>query len=208
MSISKEPVRIIWHGHSCFEIRSEGGTVVIDPYEEVPGYAPLDLKADLVLVSHEHGDHNARERVELSGRKSLTDVEVLDTFHDDAGGTKRGSNKIHIVTIDGKRIAHLGDLGHTLEPGQLERLRNLDVLLIPVGGHYTIDADTAAAIVKQVRPDVTVPMHYREGSAGFDVISTVQPFLDHFEKVKRLDESSVEIGHCHDCIVVMKNPTG
>ena len=204
--MNTQPVRITWHGHSCFEITSGEGTVVIDPYKEVPGYEQLDLEADRVLASHEHDDHNARDRVKLSGRETAIAVEVINTFHDDAGGKKRGTNKIHIVSTGGKRIAHMGDLGHALSPEQLDHLTDIDVMLIPIGGHYTIDADTAAQIVKLVRPDVTVPMHYRDGAAGFDVISTVQPFLEHFDQVEQLDDSSFAVGRFSDCIVVLKNP--
>lgn len=203
--MSKE-VRIIWHGHSCFEINSEQAVVILDPYQEVPGYDLLELEADLVLASHEHDDHNARSRVKLSSRKVDVNVEAIATFHDPEQGNLRGGNTIHIVTLGGKRIAHCGDLGHALSKEQAARLQNLDLLLIPVGGHYTIDADTAAGIVRLTKPDVVVPMHYRDGDAGFDVISTVQPFLDHFDSVVQHDESSFTLGEYHDSVVVLKNP--
>ena len=201
-----EEVRIIWHGHSCFEINTKDAVIVFDPYQEVPGYKLLELEADLVLVSHEHNDHNALSRVKLTSRKVDVDVEVVDVFHDPEEGKLRGQNKIHIVTVAGKRIAHCGDIGHPLSDEQAAQLQDLDLLLIPVGGHYTIDADTAAGIVRQTKPDVVVPMHYREGEAGFDVISTVQPFLDHFDKVERAEESSFTLGDYHDCVLVLKNP--
>lgn len=199
-------VEIIWRGHSCYEIRSDEATLVIDPYQEVPGYRPLDLEADLVLVSHEHDDHNARDRVRLTGRQADIQVEVLDSFHDPEGGRLRGTNKIHLVTLGGRRIAHLGDLGHPLDEAGLAFLRRLDVLLIPVGGHYTIDADEAAAIVLAVEPVLTVPMHYREGEAGWDVTSGVEPFLAHFDRVTFHDGSSFVVGEPAPGILVLKNP--
>lgn len=199
-------LRIIWHGHSCFEINSEAAVIVLDPYEEVPGYPPLDLEADLVLASHEHDDHNARSRVRLSARKVDVDVEIVDTFHDPEQGSLRGKNKIHIVTLDGRRIAHCGDLGHALSEAQLARLQDLDLLLIPVGGFYTIDADTAAEIVDRCKPDLVVPMHYRDGAAGFEPIATVQAFLDHFDTVHRHDESWFTLGDYHNTVLVLKNP--
>jgi len=201
-----EQVGIIWHGHSCFEINTAAAVIILDPYQEVPGYRPLKLEADLLLVSHEHDDHNARSRVKLSGREADADVEIIDTFHDPEQGSLRGKNKIHIVTVAGKRIAHCGDLGHALAADQLARLQKLDVLLIPVGGYYTIDADTAAEIVQRCHPDLVVPMHYRDGAAGFDVISTVQPFLDHFDTVVRHDQASFRLGEFHDTLLVLKNP--
>ncbi|HPX92672.1 MAG TPA: MBL fold metallo-hydrolase [Bacillota bacterium] len=201
-----DKVEITWRGHSCFEIRLNQETVVIDPFLEVPGYGLLDLQADLVLVSHEHDDHNARQRVRLTGREPVAGVEVIESFHDSRGGRLRGPNKIHIVTMAGRRIAHLGDLGHDLNQSQLGRLSKLDVIMIPVGGHYTIDADQAAALVKAVEPVITVPMHYREGKAGWDVTSGVQPFLDHFDQVTFLDQSSFFIDEVEGGVLVLKNP--
>ena len=97
-------IRITWHGHSCYRIEAPEAVIVIDPYQEVPGYGKLDLQADLVLCSHEHDDHNARERVTLSGRTPAVEVEVIEAFHDPEGGRLRGPNKIHILTLDGQRI--------------------------------------------------------------------------------------------------------
>lgn len=199
-------VEIIWRGHSCFELRSSQASVVIDPYLQVPGYGLLDLEADLVLVSHEHDDHNARNRVRLTGREPAVEVEVIDTFHDPQGGKLRGPNKIHVVSLAGKRIAHLGDLGHELSQEELARLQNLDVILIPVGGHYTIDAGQAAALVKAVTPAIIVPMHYREGTAGWDVTSGVQPFLDHFEQVTFHNRASFVVDETEPGVLVLKNP--
>lgn len=207
MATDKE-VRIIWHGHSCFEIQSEDAVIVFDPFEEVPGYKPLSLEADLVLCSHEHADHNARDRVKLSGRSVDEDVhvDILETFHDDFEGQERGKNKIHIITIAGKRIAHMGDLGHALSHEYEDQLKDLDVMMIPVGGHYTIDADVAGMVVKSTNPAITVPMHYRTDDAGFDVISTIDPFAEQFENVHRLDSSDFAVGEQEPGLVILKKP--
>ncbi len=202
----QDQVRIIWRGHSCFEIQSDEARIVLDPYLEVPGYKELDLTADLVLASHEHDDHNARERVTLTGRTPQLEIEVIESFHDDQEGRLRGPNKIHVLTLAGKRIAHLGDLGHPLSDRQTARLQELDVILIPVGGHYTINAREAAKIVRDTRPDVTVPMHYRDGEAGWEVTSGVQAFLDRFPNVIRHDQSSFTIGDYKECLLLLKNP--
>ncbi len=202
-----ETVRILWHGHSCFEIRSENISIVIDPYLKVPGYKDLDLTADLVLASHDHDDHNAFGRVRLSGKEPEAEVEIIESFHDKEQGKLRGPNKIHIVTVQGKRIAHLGDLGHPLDEEQTERLKGLDVMLIPIGGYYTIDAAEAARIVMDTRPAITVPMHYKEGEAGWEVTSGADPFLSLFEDILFPGESWFDTGACQDCIVVLKNPT-
>ena len=203
---SEEDLRVIWHGHSCFELRSQDAAVIFDPFLEVPGYKTLELQADLVLVSHEHDDHNARNRVRLSGKTPDIEVDVIESFHDHEQGKLRGDNKIHVVTMNGKRIAHMGDLGHPLLPEQAIKLQNLDLLLIPVGGFYTIDADEAAEIVKALKPRLTVPMHYREGSLGFDKIAELGPFLAHFEEVTRLDQPSFVLDGIRDGILVLKNP--
>ena len=171
-------MKITWHGHSCFSIDTEDGTVVLDPYQDgaVPGMPPLRLQADLVLCSHEHHDHNARSAVTLSGKACGVSVETIPSWHDDTEGSKRGSNSIHVLSAESLRIAHLGDLGCMLTEDQTARLRGLDALLIPVGGYYTIDSEQALEIVRQLQPRVVIPMHYRFGSVGYDVISTIDLF--------------------------------
>lgn len=171
-------MKIIWHGHSCFEVVTREGRVVLDPYGDgtVPGYEPLSLKADLALCSHEHADHNNREAVEISGADCGVDIEMIASFHDEAGGTKRGRNIIYILSAEGMKVAHLGDLGCELNESQTEVLKGVDVLMIPIGGFYTIDTEQALEIVRQLEPRVTIPMHYRDETHGFDVISTAEVF--------------------------------
>lgn len=200
------PIEVIWHGHSCFEVRDAEKAVVFDPYMEVPGYGVLDLKADLVLVSHEHDDHNARNRVALSGRRVNIPVEVIETCHDPEGGKLRGGNKIHIIDFSGKRIAHFGDLGRDLRPEELEKLTGLDVVLIPVGGFYTIDGGQAARIVRAIKPDVTVPMHYYDGVSGWNKTSGVQPFLDQCANVIYHDQSRFTVGEFKNSVLVLAKP--
>ena len=172
-------MKLIWHGHSCFTLESSQGTLVFDPYGDgsVPGLPALDLEADQVLCSHGHRDHNAREAVRLTGNTPALTVERLETFHDPEQGALRGPNTIHIVTADGLRLAHLGDLGCMPEQAQLDRLKNLDVLLVPVGGYYTIDAAQAARLADLLKPRIVVPMHYRGEDFGYDVIAPVNDFL-------------------------------
>ena len=134
-------MRLIWNGHSCFTLETAGGTVVVDPYLDgsVPGLAPIRLRADAVYCSHDHRDHGARELVALTGEKPDVAVETIHTWHDDQQGAQRGPNTIHIFQAEGLRVAHLGDLGCELEPEQLEALKGLDALMIPVGGFYTME---------------------------------------------------------------------
>lgn len=172
-------MKITWIGHSCFRVEKDGYAVVIDPYEDgsVPGLKPVREKADLVLCSHEHGDHNARHLVKMTcNGTSPFRITELSTFHDDAKGTQRGKNTMFLLDDGETKLAHLGDLGCEPKPEQLEMLKGLDCLLIPVGGFYTIDAEQAAALVEKIKPRMVIPMHYRSGRFGFSVIGTVDAF--------------------------------
>lgn len=188
-------MKLIWNGHSCFTLETAEGSVVFDPYQEgaVPGFSALHLTGDLVLCSHDHRDHNACNAVTLTGRSPAFQVEKIATFHDPEKGVLRGPNTIHIITAEEMRLCHAGDLGCELTKEQLERLTGLDVLLIPVGGYYTIDADQAAALVKTLRPRIVVPMHYRSDTFGYEVIGPVDAFLTHFDNVKRYEGNILEI---------------
>ena len=172
---------LTWYGHSCFKLDfGTGGSVVFDPYEKdsVPGAElPDDLNGDMVLCSHGHGDHNAAGRVLLSGKTPAFTVTGLDTFHDPEGGKLRGPNRISIVEYAGFRAAHLGDLGCALTESEIEALKGVDLLLIPVGGHFTIGPEEAKQVLAQVQPKVAVPMHYRRGKMGFPIIAAVEDFL-------------------------------
>ena len=175
-------------GHSCFRIEEGGYSIVIDPYDDnyVPGLKPVRESAQAVYASHEHGDHNARNRVTLvpGGTDPFT-VTKIETYHDPEQGALRGRNTIHIFSAGGRRIAHFGDLGCELSKGQLEQLRGLDVAMIPVGGFYTIDAAQAADLAAQIRPAYVIPMHFRaeNNKFGFDKIGTVRQFTDRMESV-------------------------
>lgn len=187
-------MNITWLGHSCFLIESGGYRVVLDPYY-VETYPALRVSADETLCSHGHRDHAFVEAVALSGRdksESPFTVETVPTFHDDAGGAKRGRNTLHILRAEGLTVAHCGDLGHMPDDAQLAALRGCDALLIPVGGYYTIDAETAKAVADAIAPRVTVPMHYRFGTHGYDEIGTLDEFLALCDaaQVHRLDGNS------------------
>ncbi len=190
-------MKITWIGHSCFKIEKNGFSIIIDPYADgsVPGYLPLRETADLVLCSHDHSDHNFREGVTLTGRTGLPfQMEAIDTFHDDAGGTKRGKNKIFMINDGETQVAHLGDLGCELTPEQLLRLRYMDVVMVPVGGFFTIDARQAADLIHSIRPRIVIPMHYHSISDGFgyDVLGTVKEFTDIMDSVKTSDSSELD----------------
>lgn len=184
-------MKLTWYGHSCFLVETAEGSALLDPYSpgSVPGLQLPALTADLVLCSHGHRDHGYREGVKLSGKTPALRVQRLETFHDEKGGALRGPNTVHILEAEGLRVVHLGDLGHMLSPEQIAALGRVDLLLIPVGGHYTIDGSTAAKLASAIGAGITVPMHYRGEGFGYDVIGTVEPFLSRQGEVQRLDSN-------------------
>ena len=188
---------LTWYGHSCFSLDlGPGGQVIFDPYSpgSVPGVElPEGLEADMVLCSHQHGDHNAAGRIHLTGRKPAFRLTLLDSFHDPDHGAKRGDNKIAMVEYSGFRGVHLGDLGCALTPEQAEVLRNPDLLLVPVGGFFTIGPEEAAEICSQLQPRVIVPMHYRRGAMGYEVLSTLDAFTGKFAEYKELPGNELDL---------------
>ena len=172
--------KITWLGHSCFKIDYHDYTVIIDPYENgsVPGLGALDQEANLVLCSHQHSDHNAINEVKiLPDKPNPFKISIIDTYHDDVKGEKRGKNKIHILENADIRIAHFGDLGCMLNDDEIAKLQNIDVLLIPIGGVYTIDATQAKTIVELIKPMITIPMHYQSAKVGYGVLKTIDDYL-------------------------------
>lgn len=163
---------IRWHGHACFEIvTSRGKTIVIDPHDgRSLGLKPPQASADIVLISHEHFDHNAYAVVAKPNAKILSmsigetlidDIKVvgIEAYHDKNKGKRRGRNVIYRVDVDGLSIVHLGDLGHVVGK-EGDRLKPIDILMVPVGGVFTIDAHEAWEVVEVLNPATVIPMHY------------------------------------------------
>ena len=202
-------MKITWCGHSCFLLETREGSAVLDPYApgSVPGLRLPALTADAVLCSHGHRDHGYTEGVRLSGKPAAFSVKTIPCFHDDKGGSLRGENLIRVIGAEGLRIAHLGDLGHPLSKEQLAALGALDVLLIPVGGHYTIGPETAAALAKALGARITVPMHYRGAGFGYDVIGPVEEFTARMEKVRFSEASSFDPAREAGGVLVLRCPT-
>lgn len=186
-------MRVDWLGHACFLITSSSGLrIITDPYERGIGYSPVNESADIVTISHDHFDHNAVREVKGNPevvRKSATvkgiEFKGIELFHDDAKGSKRGRNTVFAFNIDGINICHMGDLGHIPADNQLKELGEVNILLIPVGGFYTIDARQATQIVDSLRPNIVIPMHYKTDKIDFP-ISGVDEFLRGKEKVEWL----------------------
>lgn len=172
-------MKIRWIGHACFQVTTADGTrILTDPFDESVGYQVPSSSPDIVTVSHHHFDHDAVRLlpgkptvVDRSGRHNVRGIPIkgIGTFHDEAGGTKRGPNIVFVLEIDGLKLCHLGDLGHRLSPAQVKEIGAVDVLLVPVGGTYTIDAPEAVAVVEQLRPRLVIPMHFKTPALSFPI---------------------------------------
>ena len=162
-------IKIRWHGHSCFEF-SNGKSLVIDPHDGVSiGIAPPRARADIVLITHDHFDHNQARAVEKEDtiviRESKIidsiEIEALKAYHDKEMGKKRGEINMYLVKYDFLKFLHVGDLGHALDDKTIEKIGKIDMLFLPVGGVFTIDAEEAYEIASKIDTKVIVPMHYK-----------------------------------------------
>ena len=194
-------MKIKWLGHASFLITSDSGTrIITDPYICGSGlrYDEIKEAADVVTVSHDHFDHNnvASVRgnpqvIKKPGEAKGIKFEGVPTYHDASGGSERGNNTIFCMDIDGVRVCHLGDLGHPLSDQQVANIGKVDVLLIPVGGFFTIDAKVASEVCDRLSPRVIIPMHYKNEKCEFP-ISGVDDFLEGKGNVRKLDSSEAE----------------
>lgn len=183
-------IKIKWLGHACYKIYFDDIQCVIDPFEDnyVPGYRNIDTSADIILTSHKHNDHYGMGTVrQLLRLVHGVEVKKVATCHDEKGGSLRGENTVHILTYNGVKIAHFGDIGHILTEEQVEEIGDVDVALIPIGGTYTVYAEDAKTICQQVNAKVIIPMHYRCGSLGYDVLETTENFEALFDNVRHMD---------------------
>lgn len=219
-------MRARWFGQSAFLLTGAEGTVMIDPFG--PSIEALrarlqfdypsvqDVAADVVLVTHDHPDHNGVEAVvgeptviRTAGTHDSPIGEVVGVAgeHDPVAGTQRGPNTLFTFTLDGVRVAHLGDHGQReLRPEQQEALGAVDLLLVPVGGGPTIDAAGAAEIAERLQPRWIVPMHYR--TEALDFLEPVDGFVERFDTVTRLDEPEVDFASAPEGVVVLAAPVG
>lgn len=187
---------LTWLGHACFKLLKDDYSIVIDPYTGVMGYSEFETTANEVVCSHGHGDHSFTEAVHIieADVKSPFKITEIETFHDDESGAKRGINIIRLFeTVDGLRIAHFGDLGHMPDNKALDKLKSCDAIMIPVGGYFTIDSQTAKAIIDIIKPRIVIPMHYRYGTLGFPVLAELNEFLELCSDVVQYTKNSIEI---------------
>lgn len=191
-----DTIKITWHGHACFSVEKDGYVIALDPFDPTtPGYTPLALTAHKTLCSHSHHDHSYLDAVcmPLCEKECPFGITTVATFHDDAEGAKRGENTVHILEAAGMKIVHLGDLGHLLSDEQVAAIGTPDVLIIPVGGFYTIDAVQADATARQLGAKIVIPMHYRGDTFGYDKIARVEEFTALRTDVRELDTNRLEL---------------
>lgn len=188
-------MEVIYYGHAAFLLKAgDGTTILIDPFDDQPGYPIPDVAPTAVSVSHEHFDHNhvamakgnpkvvrgladgGKDWAKVDERVGGVRITAVPTFHDSTGGSQRGRNTVFIFEVEGLRVVHAGDLGHTLDAVQINAIGRPDVLMIPVGGFYTIGPGEAAQVIAALRPRVVIPMHYKtEVNAGWP-IGTIDAF--------------------------------
>lgn len=196
-------MKIKWLGHACFLITSEAGVKIItDPYPQGSGlsYAPITDTADIVVVSHDHFDHNSvssvpgkPEVVTGSGTKTVKGIQFkgISTHHDESAGKERGSNTAFCFTVDGIKLCHLGDLGHRLTSEQIAGIGPVDILLIPIGSVFTIDAKTAGTVSEDLKPKVVIPMHFKTPKCDWP-LNNIDDFTAGKTNVRRPNASEVE----------------
>lgn len=172
-------VHIEWLGHSSFKLIYNEYQIVIDPFADniIPGLKGVKEEAHLVLCSHEHRDHNARDSVTLLPQTNnpLTITEI-DSYHDNNHGLDRGKNKIVVLQDESIKLVHLGDIGCIPEADMLDKMHQPDVLFVPIGGHYTLDREEVVRLIHMIQPKVIVPMHYKSNDFGPNVIGTLDEF--------------------------------
>lgn len=196
-------MRIKWYGHAAFLVTTDQGVrIILDPYESGAyggqlAYGKITDQADLALTTHDHADHNdtkslpgSPQVVRGSGPKTLKGISIkgVPTYHDPSKGSERGENTIFILSVDGMQLCHLGDLGHVLNPKEIADIGPVDVLLIPVGGYFTIDAKEATRVAEQINPRILIPMHYKTEKCGFP-IAPVDDFLKGKVGIKKAGKS-------------------
>jgi len=196
-------MKIKWLGHASFLITADNGTrLITDPYRtgEKLVYREIDESADIVTASHDHFDHNntaviggSPEIIQETRPVAIRGIKIsgLATFHDEQGGEQRGDNIIFCLEIDGLNVCHLGDLGHRLSDQEAASLGVVDILLVPVGGNFTVDSRVATEICQQLAPSVIIPMHYQNDKCLLP-IAPVDDFLDDKDNVSLKGSSEIE----------------
>ena len=196
-------MKIEYFGHACFRVTSDNGfSVITDPYTGVGYELPDGLSANVATVSHGHFDHNALHRINVKTvlesveRREIDGVvfETIGSFHDEKNGALRGKNILFKWEFDGLKVCHFGDLGEPCRDELLEQVGEIDVLFIPIGGKYTIDAKTARQYVEKLAPAIVIPMHYKPMDGALD-IADEKEFLSFFDNVSRICDGTIDFSN-------------
>ena len=194
-------INIQWFGHSMWKIWNNEVSIIIDPFEDIGYPIPENITADIILSSHDHFDHNNfkiisgdPQIINSEGEYEICGVKILliPTWHDNVHGEKRGCNLLTKFELEGRIFLHCGDLGHDLSDELISTLGKIDVLLIPVGGYYTIDAETAKNIVDKLKPTIVFPMHYKTEVLDFP-ITTEEPYLKLVSGYQKIDSNIIKL---------------
>ena len=200
-------MKIKYYGHAAFKLTTDKDVkIIFDPYQSgafggALSYGRITDEADIVLTSHDHDDHNytkdikgAFTHINRAGVHEVKGVRVkgVPTHHDGSKGKERGNNLIFVVEADGLTIAHAGDLGHALDKDALKEIGKVDVLMLPVGGFFTIDAQAATGVMNDLKPTITIPMHFKTGKVDFP-ITKVEDFTRDKKNVKAAGVSELEV---------------
>ena len=202
-------MNIIWYGQSCFRIVFQGQkktrqatALVIDPFDESTGLKPPKIEADILLVTHNHDDHNNRKIIQKGafvidspGEYEMRDIFIqgVSSFHDKEKGKERGGNTIYTIEAEEVRVCHMGDFGQEeLTDEQLRQIGEVDILMIPIGGVYTVDAKEATKVISQIEPRIVIPMHYK--IPGLKIkLEELDPFLKAIGEKKAVVEEKISV---------------
>jgi len=198
-------MRIQWLGHACFLLTTESGVnIVTDPFDGSVGYPQPEIHADIVLISHQHFDHNCTswlkgsfEEVKTAGKHEVKGVRIrgIKTYHDDKTGALRGENIVFVIETDGLKLCHMGDIGHLLSEETAQKIGHVDVLMIPVGGVFTVGPAAALEIIGQIAPNIIIPMHYKTEHLTLE-IGPVHDFINAVGRdydISRLRENHLDV---------------
>ncbi|MDD4802876.1 MAG: MBL fold metallo-hydrolase [Syntrophomonas sp.] len=198
-------MKIKWRGHASFIIEAGSKKIITDPFAEQYGYPLHPVSADIVTISHEHRDHNAVETIEGqpriirgAGLETMGEITIqgIASFHDKQQGQERGQNTIYKISAESIELVHLGDLGQMLSAEQVREIGKVDVLLLPVGGRYTIDAPEAVKTVNLLQPKIVIPMHYSTPHLTFE-LAPLEKFTANYDQIIKkpvLEISNSDLG--------------
>jgi L-ascorbate metabolism protein UlaG (beta-lactamase superfamily) len=214
-------MQIFYFGHSSFRLRGTDASIITDPFDpKMVGFKFPKMDADIVTVSHDHKDHNKVDVVKGKfrvvdgpGEYEIKGVSIIgiSSYHDDKKGKERGKNTIYVFEMDSLRLVHLGDLGHELKEKTIEKMGEIDILMIPVGGEYTIDSTTAVKVARDIDPKIIIPMHYQMKGLDkktFGKLTDEKKFLSDMslpvEEVDKLTINKTNLGEEQRVVVIEK----